>query len=72
MQNINFHNYKSIEKSLEKRELSYLQNKKTNVDINKLLNRVKIDQQNEKIKEIIFVCSAVLLLSFMGIFVSIT
>ena len=67
MQNINFHNYKSIEKSLEKRELSYLQNKKTNVDINKLLNRVKINQQNEKIKEIIF-CFFSFLLFFFTLF----
>ena len=34
------------------------------VDINKLLNRVKIDQKNENKKKIIFYCSVVLIIGF--------
>ena len=52
MQNSIFHNNKIFKKTLEKKKLSYLQNTniKVNVDINKLLNRVKIEQNIEKKK----------------------
>jgi hypothetical protein len=68
-----FYNYKSDEKNLEKKKLFDLSDKKTkiNVNINKLLNRVKIEKQNEKKHKIIFFSSGILLLILMGLFVSI-
>ena len=68
-----FYNNRSNEINFEKKELFSLKikNKKINVDINKLLNRVKIDQQNEKKFKVVFFGSGILLLVFMGLFVSI-
>lgn len=69
-----FYNYQSNEKILEKKKLSDLQDKnkkKKIVDINKLLNKVKIDEQSERKHKIIFFSSGILLLMFMGLFVSI-
>ena len=40
--------------------------KKKVVDINKLLNRVKIDKKNETKKKIIFYCSSILVLMLLG------
>ena len=42
-----------------------------NVDINKLLNRVKLNHQKEIKSKIIFFSLGVLLLGFVGIFLSI-
>ena len=68
-----FYNNRSNEINFEIKELFSLKikNKKINVDINKLLNRVKIDQQNEKKFKVVFFGSGILLLVFMGLFVSI-
>jgi hypothetical protein len=73
MQNSIFHNNKIFKKTLEKKKLSYLQNTniKVNVDINKLLNRVKIEQNIEKKNKITFFSLGILLMGLMGIFVSI-
>ena len=68
-----FHNSKSIEKNLDEKGISYLEkiDKDKIVDINKLLNRVKISEQDEKKQRIIFFSYGILLLTCMGIFVSI-
>ena len=66
MQKTYFHDRKHIsEKKVQKKNipLQYIDQKRI-VDINKLLNRVKIDQKNENKKKIIFYCSAVLIVGF--------
>ena len=51
-----FHNDKSINQNINTKKLFKVQNisEKQVVDINKLLNRVKIDQKNETKRKIIF------------------
>ena len=51
-----FHNGKSIDQNINTKRLSEVQqvSEKQVVDINKLLNRVKIDQKNETKRKIIF------------------
>ena len=51
-----FHNYKSIDQNINTKKLSKVHNiiEKQVVDINKLLNRVKMDQKNETKRKIIF------------------
>ena len=68
MQKVYFHNDKSIDQNINTKRLSEtLQvNKKQVVDINKLLNRVKMDQKNETKQKIIFYSSTVLGLSLLG------
>ena len=70
-----FYNDKVMESNLNTKEAPalYLQkiDKKMKVDINKLLNRVKIDQNTEKKKNFIFFSFGILLLSLTGIFVTI-
>ena len=66
MQKTYFHDRKHIsEKKVQKKTipLKYIDQKRI-VDINKLLNRVKIDQKNENKKKIIFYCSVVFLIGF--------
>ncbi|MDA7573036.1 hypothetical protein N8745_02105 [Candidatus Pelagibacter sp.] len=46
-------------------------NKRRSVDINKLLNRVKIDKKKETKKKIILLGFGILILGLTGIFVSI-
>ena len=68
MQKINFHNGKSIDQNINiKRsfEARHIGKKKV-VDINKLLNRVKIDQKNETKRKIIFYTFVILGLSLLG------
>jgi hypothetical protein len=66
-----FHNNKVTENKINKKQFSYLHKlDKKNVDINKLLNRVKMNQQDEKKKLIVFFSYGILLLTFMGIFIS--
>ena len=69
-----FNNDTLNRKNLEIRGLfnSEYVGRERNIDINKLLNRIKIDQQNIKKQKIIFFSLGVLLVGFMGIFVSIT
>jgi len=68
MQKVYFHNGKSIDQNINTKRLSEAQHvsEKQVVDINKLLNRVKIDQKNETKRKIIFYSSTVLGLSFLG------
>ena len=56
MQKVYFHNGKSIDQNINTKRLSEVQHvsEKQVVDINKLLNRVKIDQKNETKRKIIF------------------
>ena len=68
MQKTYFHDRKHIsEKKVQKKRipLQYIDQKRI-VDINKLLNRVKIDQKNETKRKIIFYSSTVLGLSLLG------
>ena len=68
MQKVYFHNGKSIDQNINTKRLSEVQHvvEKQVVDINKLLNRVKIDKKNETKKKIIFYCSTILGLSLLG------
>jgi len=56
MPKVYFHNEKSIDQNINTKRLSEAQHvsKKQVVDINKLLNRVKINQRKEAIKKITF------------------
>ena len=63
-----FHNYKSIDQNVNTKKLSKVQNisEKQVVDINKLLNRIKIDHKNETKRKIIFYSLSILGLSLLG------
>ncbi|MDC1463099.1 hypothetical protein N8449_02225 [Alphaproteobacteria bacterium] len=68
MQKTYFHDSKHFsEKKVQKKTipLQYIDQKRI-VDINKLLNRVKIDQKNETKRKIIFYSSTVLGFSLLG------
>ena len=56
MRKVYFHNEKSIDQNINTKRLSEAQHigERQVVDINKLLNRVKIDQKNETKRKIIF------------------
>ena len=68
MQKVYFHNGKSIDQNINTKRLSEVQHvsEKQVVDINKLLNRVKIDQKNETKRKIIFYSLVILGLSLLG------
>ena len=68
MQKMFYHNEKSIDENINTKKLSKAQNisEKQVVDINKLLNRVKIDQRNETKRKIIFYSLVILGLSLLG------
>ena len=68
MPKVYFHNKKSIDQNINTKKLSKAQNisEKQVVDINKLLNRVKIDQKNETKRKIIFYSLVILGLSLLG------
>ena len=72
MQKIRFHDSKIIKnqnfEKKQKHQTQFLDPKKV-VDINKLLNRVKIEEKNKKKKTIIFVSSVILSLTCMGILI---
>ena len=63
-----FHDGKSIDQNINSKRLSEVKHigEKQVVDINKLLNRVKIDQKNETKRKIIFYSFIVLGLSLLG------
>ena len=68
MQKTYFHNRKHIsEKKVQKKKipLKYIDQKRI-VDINKLLNRVKINQKNQTKRKIIFYSSTILGLYLFG------
>ena len=68
MQKMYFHNNKSIDQNIDTNKLSKVQHigEKQIVDINKLLNRVKINQKNEIKQKIIFYSLSILGLSLLG------
>ena len=68
MRKVYFHNEKSIDQNINTKRLSEAQHigERQVVDINKLLNRVKIDQQNETKRKIIFYSFVILGLSLLG------
>ena len=68
MPKVYFHNDKSIDQNINTKRLSEAQHisEKQVVDINKLLNRVKIDQKNETKRKIIFYSFIILGLSLLG------
>jgi len=69
MPKVYFHNKKSIDQNINTKRLSEAQHigVRQIVDINKLLNRVKIDQKNETKRKIIFYSLVILGLSLLGI-----
>ena len=68
MPKVYFHNEKSIDQNINTKRLSEAQHisERQVVDINKLLNRVKIDQKNETKRKIIFYSFTILGLSLLG------
>ena len=68
MPKVYFHNGKSIDQNINTKRLSEAQHigERQVVDINKLLNRVKIDQKNETKRKIIFYSLVILGLSLLG------
>ena len=68
MRKVYFHNGKSIDQNINTKRLSEVQqvSEKQVVDINKLLNRVKIDQKNETKKKFIFYSFAILGIFLLG------
>ena len=68
MRKVYFHNEKSIDQNINTKRLSEAQHigERQVVDINKLLNRLKIDQKNETKRKIIFYSFVILGLSLLG------
>ena len=68
MRKVYFHNEKSIDQNINTKRLSEAQHvgERQVVDINKLLNRVKIDQKNETKRKIIFYSLVILGISLLG------
>ena len=73
MPKVYFHNGKSIDQNINTKRLSEVQqvSEKQVVDINKLLNRVKIDQKNETKRKIIFYSFTILGLSLLGTLITV-
>ena len=73
MRKVYFHNDKSIDQNINTRRLSEAQHvsEKQVVDINKLLNRVKIDQKNKTKRKIIFYSFTILGLSLLGTLITV-
>ena len=71
MRKVFYHNKSSIDQNINTKKLSKEQNisEKQIVDINKLLNRIKIDQKNETKRKIIFYISAILALCLFSTFI---
>ncbi|MDC3307846.1 hypothetical protein OAU78_01230 [Candidatus Pelagibacter sp.] len=73
MRKVYFHNGKSIDQNINTKRLSEAQHvsEKQVVDINKLLNRVKIDKKNETKRKIIFYSSTLLGISLLGTLITV-
>ena len=72
MQKSYFHNYKFANENINKKNPSksiYL-NRKISVDINQLLNRVRINKKNDNNKKILYHSFVVLTISLLGIFIT--
>ena len=71
MQKAYFHDHKhNSEKKIQKKTipLQYIDQKRI-VDINKLLNRVRIDKKNETKRQIVFYSSVILALTLFSTFI---
>ncbi len=68
-----FHNNKLANNEIKRENLSNFNNsnKKQIVDVNKLLNRVRVNEQNEKKKKFILLGVSILFLSVIGKFLSV-
>ena len=73
MPKVYFHNEKSIDQNINTKRLSEVQqvSEKQVVDINKLLNRVKIDKKNETKRKFIFYSLTILSLSLLGALITV-
>ena len=73
MRKVYFHNKKSIDQNINTKRLSEVQyiGERQVVDINKLLNRVKIDKKNEIKRKIIFYSLTILGLSLLGTLIAV-
>ena len=73
MPKVYFHNKRSIDQNINTKRLSEAQqvSEKQVVDINKLLNRVKIDQKNETKRKFIFYSLTLLSLSLLGTLITV-
>ena len=73
MQKMYFHNYKLIDQNINTKKLPKVHNisEKQVVDINKLLNRVKIDKRKETKKKFFFYSLTILALGFFSTFIMI-
>ena len=73
MRKVYFHNEKSIDQNINTKRLSEAQHigERQVVDINKLLNRVKIDQKNETKRKIIFYSFIIMGLSLLGTLITV-
>ena len=72
MKKNNFHNKKTINQNINRKRLFDAQHtsQKQVVDINKLLNRVKIDKKNETKRKIIFYSTVILALALFATFIT--
>ena len=73
MRNVFFPNKKSIDQNINTKRLSeaHQVDEKQVVNINKLLNRVKIDQKNEIKRKIIFYSVIIFGLGLIGTFIAV-
>jgi hypothetical protein len=73
MQKNYFHNNKQINENKNYKELlpSFIENTKRVVDINILLNRVKIERKNEIKRKILFFSFTTLAITLFGAFITI-
>ena len=67
------HNFKSIDESIEKKNFPIIKTavQKRTVNINMLLNRVKLEKKTEIKKKIIYYSLTISLLFLMGVFLTI-
>jgi hypothetical protein len=72
MQKTYFHNFKSVNENKYKKKIYHSLNlEKKTVDINKLLNRVKVESKNEKKRQIVFYSLIVFTIFISGNIISI-
>ena len=68
-----YHNFKSIDENIEKKNFPITKTavQKRTVDINMLLNRVKLEKKTEIKQKIIYYSLTISLLFLMGVFITI-
>ena len=67
-----YHNFQSIDESIEKKNFQITKTavQKRTVDINMLLNRVKLEKKTEIKQKIIYYSLTISLLFLMGVFIT--